>query len=46
MGKAFRAKEKGTELNRRNSLIFKKIQDMHSNKNNFSRWSPTLKNIH
>lgn len=30
MGKSFRAKEKGIDLNKRNSLIFKKIQDLHA----------------
>lgn len=30
MAKQWRAREKGTDLNRRNSLIFKKIQDLHT----------------
>lgn len=46
MNKAFHQKEKGVSLNRRNSLIFQKIQEMHSSKQNLSRWSPNLKNIH
>jgi hypothetical protein len=30
MAKNWHSKEKGTDLNRRNSLIFKKIQDLHT----------------
>lgn len=39
MGNSFRAKEKGAELNRRNSLVFKKIQDMHTVSLNFNLYA-------